>query len=100
MSIIARLQPASVFTERLADNSIIISDVIPPDWNVWSSDGRIYPTPGIYRIEAWGEAARLRQTDGVFQNIQVPLALRIETGEAVLPPSSGTAGGIAIQRID
>lgn len=100
MSIIARLQPASVFTERLADNSIIISDVIPPDWNVWGSDGRIYPTPGIYRIEAWGGVARMRNAEGAFVNLVTPTSIKIGSGEAVIPPSSGTPGGIAVQRID
>lgn len=101
MAMIAKLQAAPVITERLADNTIQAPASVAAGWSVWGSDGRIYPPSGsVCRIESWGGVARMRNADGTFTNLSTPTLIKIGSGEAVMPPSSGTSGGIAVQRID
>lgn len=101
MAIIARLQAVPIITERLVDNTIQAPATVPTGWSTWGSDGRVYPPAGsVCRIDSWGGVARMRNAEGAFVNLVTPTSIKIGSGEAVIPPSSGTPGGIAVQRID
>lgn len=57
---------------------------VPPGWNVWGSDGRVIPPPGLYRITTTGMTVRKRSAGGAFTPVEGDL-VRIEAGEAITP---------------
>ena len=101
MAFIARFSSAPIYSERLDNGTLRSSENLPSGWSLWSSDGRILPSPGVYRVDGWGNGpVQIRRTDGTFQTIPTPTAIRISEGEAVLLPGAGYVGGVAVQRID
>ncbi len=58
------------------------SGTTPPGWNVWASDGRIVPPPGLYRVTTTaGLVVQKRTTYGKF--VEVGGLVRISAGEAI-----------------
>lgn len=54
----------------------------PAGWSVWSSDGRVVPPPGTYRVSHTGMTVRKRSAGGTFTPVEGDL-VTIESGEAI-----------------
>lgn len=78
------IKPGPVVVSGTAGAYKPVSGASPAGWNVWASDGRIVPPPGLYRVTTTaGVTLQKRTAGGSF----VPAGdlVRISAGEAITP---------------
>lgn len=70
----------------------------PPGWIVWSSDGRIVPPPGLYRVTTTaGVTFTKRTTDGKF--VEAGDLVRIADGEAITPTYNDSEDVVMVEKL-
>lgn len=69
----------------------------PPGWVVWTSDGRIIPPPGLYRVTTTGVTVRKRTTDGRF--VDTGDLVRINAGEAITPDYRNSEDVVMVEKV-
>lgn len=77
------IKPGPVVVSGTRDSFKVAGGSAPPGWSVWSSDGRIVPPPGLYRVTTTGVTVRKRTTAGRF--VEAGDLVRIADGEAITP---------------
>lgn len=76
------IKPGPVVVSGTRGSFKVAGGSAPPGWSVWSSDGRIIPPPGLYRVTTTvGLVVQKRTTDGKF--VEVGGLMRISAGEAI-----------------
>ena len=60
---------------------------MPQGWSMWGSDGRILPTPGLYRVTLIGTAPAIRRASA-WEYPPNGSVVRIEDGDAIIPKES------------
>lgn len=74
--------PGPVVVSRAGGGFKVAGGSAPEGWNVWVSDGRVIPPPGVYRVSHTGMTVQKRTAGGVFTPLEGDL-VRIEDGEAI-----------------
>lgn len=70
----------------------------PPGWIVWSSDGRIVPPPGLYRVTTTaGVTYTKRTTDGRF--VEAGDLVRIAEGESITPIYRDSEDAVMVEKL-
>nr|DAO35168.1 MAG TPA: Disulfide bond isomerase protein N-terminus [Caudoviricetes sp.] len=69
----------------------------PEGWSVWSSDGRIVPPPGLYRVTTTGVVVQKRTKDGKF--VEVGDLVRIADGESIIPKYATSEDAVMVERV-
>ena len=77
------IKPGPVVVSGTKGSYAPVTGSAPAGWAVWTSDGRIVPPPGLYRVTTTGLTVRKRTTDGNF--VAVGDLVRISAGEAITP---------------
>lgn len=87
---LARLQRASYIARGTGTPITTIDGGTPDGWSVWGSDGRIVPTPGLYRITASpGSEISIRKPGGAWEGVASPWLGELEDQNAIYRPGDG-----------
>lgn len=92
------IKPGPVVVSGTRGRYSVAGGSAPPGWNVWSSDGRIVPPPGLYRVTTTvGVALTKRTTDGKF--VTIGDLVRIADGEAITPEYRNSEDVVMVENV-
>lgn len=78
------IKPGPVVVSGARGSYAPVGGSFPSGWSVWSSDGRIIPPPGLYRVTTTaGVTVQKRTVGGRF--VDAGNLVRIADGEAITP---------------